>query len=145
MSQSNQENRFRDFGLQEKTLASLERMGYSTPTEVQSLTIPKSMSGRDLIVQSRTGTGKTAAFGIRITEAVDRAVSSIQALVLTPTRELTLQVTDELSRIGHDAEVLGAVSVVGPETRMNGAVRERVLPALVKATQEISRAAGYGA
>ena len=44
---------------------------------------------------------------------------------------------------GHDAEVLGAVSVVGPETRMNGAVRERVLPALVKATQEISRAAGY--
>jgi len=106
MSQSNVETRFKDFGLQEETLTSLERMGYLKPTEVQSLTIPKSMSGRDLIVQSRTGTGKTAAFGIRITEAVDRAVSSIQALVLTPTRELTLQVTDELSRIGHDAEVL---------------------------------------
>lgn len=112
MSQSNAEARFRDFGLQEATLAALERMGYSKPTEVQSLTLPKSMAGRDLIVQSRTGTGKTAAFGIRITEAVDRTNKSVQALVLTPTRELTLQVTDELARIGKEAGVL-CVSIYG--------------------------------
>src|SRR6185503_2599296 len=55
---------------------------------------------KDLIVQSRTGTGKTAAFGIRIAEVVDPTDPSVQALILTPARELTLQVADEVGRIG---------------------------------------------
>ena len=97
---------FTEFGLSPEVLAALDRIGYREPTEVQSLTIPRSMSGGDLIVQSRTGTGKTAAFGIRIAEAVDTRNEAIQALVLTPTRELTLQVADELSRIGRDRGVL---------------------------------------
>jgi len=91
---------FTEFALSPEVLAALEKIGYLEPTEVQSLTIPRSMSGKDLIVQSRTGTGKTAAFGIRIAEAVDATEEAIQALVLTPTRELTLQVADEVSRIG---------------------------------------------
>jgi ATP-dependent RNA helicase DeaD len=91
---------FRGFGLSEATLASLETMGYREPTEVQARTIPAAMQGRDLIVQSRTGTGKTAAFGIRIVESVDPADATVQALVLTPTRELSLQVAGELTSLG---------------------------------------------
>ena len=96
---------FHQFGLRPETLSALKRMGYSEPTEVQARSLPLAMEGRDLIVQSRTGTGKTAAFGIRIAEAVDCADPSVQALVLTPTRELTLLVADELSGIGRDRGV----------------------------------------
>ena len=66
----------------------LERMGYVTPTEVQAQAIPPLRLGEDLIGQAQTGTGKTAAFGIPIVEKVDPAALWVQALVLTPTREL---------------------------------------------------------
>jgi ATP-dependent RNA helicase DeaD len=75
-------------------------MGYERPTEVQKDTIPLFLEGHDLVVQSRTGTGKTAAFGIPIIEKIDVSLGGVQALVLTPTRELTLQVRDEIARIG---------------------------------------------
>ncbi len=75
-------------------------MGYDKPTAVQRDTIPGVLEGQDLVVQSRTGTGKTAAFGIPIVERVDVDKGEIQALVLTPTRELTLQVRDEIAQIG---------------------------------------------
>jgi len=91
---------FAGFGLRVEVLTALESIGYRDPTEVQSQAIPRAMSGKDLIVQSRTGTGKTAVFGIRIAEAVDPKDSAVQALVLTPARELTLQVAAEVSRIG---------------------------------------------
>ena len=96
---------FSDFGLLPEVLSALEKMGYREPTEVQALAIPLAMSGRDLIVQSRTGTGKTAAFGIRIAEATDPSRNTVQALVLTPARELTLQVADEVGRLGEDRGV----------------------------------------
>ncbi|MCI0656389.1 MAG: DEAD/DEAH box helicase [Acidobacteria bacterium] len=91
---------FRAFALRPEILSALETIGYTEPTQVQLQAIPLAMAGKDLIVQSRTGTGKTAAFGIRIAEAVDRESHAVQALVLTPARELTLQVTAEVSRIG---------------------------------------------
>ena len=91
---------FRRFGLRIEVLDSLEQIGYREPTEVQTLAVPRAMAGKDLIVQSRTGTGKTAAFGIRIAEAVDGTDPAVQALVLTPARELTLQVWAEVLRIG---------------------------------------------
>jgi ATP-dependent RNA helicase DeaD len=75
-------------------------MGYDKPTPVQRDTIPGVLEGEDLVVQSRTGTGKTAAFGIPIVERVDVGRGEIQALVLTPTRELTMQVREEIARIG---------------------------------------------
>jgi ATP-dependent RNA helicase DeaD len=84
-----------------ETLASLEAKGYSTPTEVQQETIPRALTGKDLVVQSRTGTGKTAAFGIPIVEKTDTAAgAAIQAVVLAPTRELALQVSQEVSELG---------------------------------------------
>ena len=66
----------------------LEQMGYVTPTEVQARAIPPLRAGHDLIGQAQTGTGKTAAFGIPIVEQVDPGSKAVQALVLTPTREL---------------------------------------------------------
>ncbi|HEU5182589.1 MAG TPA: DEAD/DEAH box helicase [Candidatus Polarisedimenticolia bacterium] len=96
---------FRAFSLSAETLAALDAMGYQGPTEVQARALPIALSGRDLIVQSRTGTGKTAAFGIRIAEAADPSDLSVQALVLTPARELTLQVHKELARIGEGRAV----------------------------------------
>jgi ATP-dependent RNA helicase DeaD len=78
----------------------LESMGFVTPTEVQARAIPPLREGRDLIGQAQTGTGKTAAFGIPIVEKIEPTSHHVQALVLTPTRELCVQVTEEIARIG---------------------------------------------
>jgi ATP-dependent RNA helicase DeaD len=78
----------------------LERMGFVTPTEVQARAIPPLRRGEDLIGQAQTGTGKTAAFGIPIVEKIEPTSDHVQALVLTPTRELCVQVTEEIARIG---------------------------------------------
>jgi ATP-dependent RNA helicase DeaD len=86
--------------LSAQTLASLEAMGYKAPTDVQLETIPRALTGKDLVVQSRTGTGKTAAFGIPVVELVDPALESVQAVALAPTRELAIQVAEELTQIG---------------------------------------------
>jgi ATP-dependent RNA helicase DeaD len=78
----------------------LEKMGFHTPTEVQARGIPPLRSGEDLIGQAQNGTGKTAAFGIPIVEKIDPVSAHVQVLVLTPTRELCVQVTEEIARIG---------------------------------------------
>src|SRR3954471_19603375 len=91
---------FDSLNLCAETLASLDAMGYKAPTEVQFETIPRAQAGRDLVVQSRTGTGKTAAFGIPVIEKVDPGLAGVQAVALAPTRELALQVAEELAAIG---------------------------------------------
>jgi len=91
---------FAGLQLSEATLRSLEAMGYRTPTDVQQEAVPHALAGRDLVVQSRTGTGKTAAFGIPIVEKLDAERDVVQAVVLTPTRELALQVAREVTEIG---------------------------------------------
>ena len=75
-------------------------MGYETPTPIQEQVIPLALRGNDVVGQAQTGTGKTAAFGIPIAEMINQNSKQPQALVLTPTRELALQVTKEISRIG---------------------------------------------
>jgi ATP-dependent RNA helicase DeaD len=94
------ERTFAGLELSAETLASLEAKGYKAPTDCQAETIPRALTGKDLVVQSRTGTGKTAAFGIPITERVDVGRQEIQAVVLAPTRELAVQVAQEVSEIG---------------------------------------------
>jgi ATP-dependent RNA helicase DeaD len=91
---------FADMGLTAETLASLDAMGYRAPTEVQQEAVPRALAGKDLVVQSRTGTGKTAAFAIPIVERLDPARGDIQALVLAPTRELAQQVAQEVAEVG---------------------------------------------
>ena len=80
-------------------LAALERKGFTSPTPIQSLTIPHLLSGStDLVAKAQTGTGKTAAFGIPVLEKINPK-GYVQAIILTPTRELCLQVADELSSL----------------------------------------------
>src|ERR1700687_1925964 len=88
---------FASLGLSPLTLEGLAKKGYAAPTDVQAEAVPKALGGRDLVVQSRTGTGKTAAFGIPIVEKVDPSKNAIQALILAPTRELAIQVALEIT------------------------------------------------
>jgi ATP-dependent RNA helicase DeaD len=87
---------FRDLGLSEPTLDALAHLGYERPTPIQEQAIPPLLEGRDVIGQAQTGTGKTAAFGLPMIEYVNPEHQEIQALVLTPTRELCIQVTQAL-------------------------------------------------
>jgi ATP-dependent RNA helicase DeaD len=87
---------FADLGLSESTLLALRDVGYESPSPIQEQAIPALLEGRDVIGQAQTGTGKTAAFGLPIMEYVDPSEQTVQALVLTPTRELCIQVTQAL-------------------------------------------------
>lgn len=91
---------FRDLGVSEPVLESIGEMGYEEPTPVQERTIPVLLEGRDAIAQALTGTGKTAAFGIPLVQRIDVKRRAPQAVVLAPTRELAVQVAEEISRIG---------------------------------------------
>jgi len=91
---------FADLGLSESALLSLQDVGYEKPSPIQEQAIPPMLEGRDVIGQAQTGSGKTAAFGLPILEHVDPGVPEVQALVLTPTRELCIQVTQALRTYG---------------------------------------------
>jgi ATP-dependent RNA helicase DeaD len=91
---------FADLGLSQPTLQALRDVGYEAPSPIQEQAIPALLEGRDVIGQAQTGTGKTAAFGLPIMEHVDAGESTVQALVLTPTRELCIQVTQALRTYG---------------------------------------------
>ena len=80
-------------------LRALSEMGYSAPTPIQERIIQPMLDGHDVVGQAQTGTGKTAGFGIPLTELVDARDNWVQAIVLVPTRELAVQVTGELERI----------------------------------------------
>jgi ATP-dependent RNA helicase DeaD len=85
---------FAQLGLGESIIASLDELGYETPTPIQKETIPVLLEGRDIIGQAQTGTGKTAAFVLPILQRIDPKSRSLQALILTPTRELAIQVAE---------------------------------------------------
>src|SRR5918995_7258023 len=87
---------FAELGLSAPSLESLAHLGYERPTPIQEQAIPPLLDGRDVIGQAQTGTGKTAAFGLPMIEYADPADPNVQALVLTPTRELCIQVTQAL-------------------------------------------------
>src|SRR5438270_10953634 len=87
---------FADLGLSESTLQALQDVGYEKPSPIQEQAIPILLQGEDIIGQAQTGSGKTAAFGLPIVEHVDPSEHEVQALVLTPTRELCIQVTQAL-------------------------------------------------
>jgi ATP-dependent RNA helicase DeaD len=91
---------FAELGLSESTLQALRDVGYESPSPIQEQAIPALLEGRDVIGQAQTGTGKTAAFGLPIMEYVDPSEQTVQALVLTPTRELCIQVTQALRAYG---------------------------------------------
>src|SRR5256886_17128830 len=91
---------FADLGLSQSTLQALRDVGYSAPSPIQEQAIPALLQGRDVIGQAQTGTGKTAAFCLPILEYIDPSEDSVQALALTPTRELFIQGTQALRSYG---------------------------------------------
>jgi ATP-dependent RNA helicase RhlE len=103
---------FADLKLSEKSLHALERAGFEHPTPIQAQAIPPALAGRDVIGTAATGTGKTAAFLLPIIERLAGHVGT-RALVLAPTRELALQIGEELERFGKARHVRGAVVIGG--------------------------------
>src|SRR3954467_1239257 len=85
-----------DFRLPDAVLLPPRAVGYESPSPIQEQAIPELLRGKDVIGQAQTGTGKTAAFGLPMIEFVDPDEQEVQALVLTPTRELCIQVTQAI-------------------------------------------------
>ena len=118
--------------LPETLKESVRGLGWSEPMPVQAKVIPLMREGRDLIVQARTGSGKTGAFGIPIIESTDPDDRDIQALVMLPTRELAGQVANELSVLGKPAGIAvlpvygGVARQVRAQTELHRAVRTRL-------------------
>ncbi len=90
---------FNDLGISAPILKALEEMGFETPTEVQSKAIPHILNNEDLIVMSKTGSGKTAVFGVSMLQMIDPKAPGPQGLILTPTRELAVQVDSDLKKM----------------------------------------------
>ena len=87
---------FADLGLSQEMLKALEKKGYGYPTTIQAQAIPEFMQWKDVIAKAPTGTGKTFAFGIPMIEHIDAGNDAVQGLILVPTRELAIQIGDEL-------------------------------------------------
>ncbi len=96
---------FASLGLSEALLESIASVGYEVPSPIQERTIPVLLEGRDVIAQAETGSGKTAAFGLPIIETVQSRRGGVQALVLCPTRELAIQVSEALAALGRHKRI----------------------------------------
>ncbi len=108
--------KFNELSISSEILKAIDEMGYEDCTYIQEKTIPLILEGKDIIGQSQTGTGKTAAYGIPLIENLQKLERRIpQVLILTPTRELTLQVTNELRKFAKYKEGIRIVSIYGGE------------------------------
>lgn len=97
--------KFEDLHISEPILRALNDMGFEEPTPIQREAIPVAKSGQDMIGQAQTGTGKTAAFGIPALEQVDPTIQDPQVLILSPTRELAIQVAEELNKMAQHTNI----------------------------------------
>ena len=93
--------KFEELNISPATLKSLKRMGFEEATPIQAETIPLGLGNKDLIGQAQTGTGKTTAFGVPMIDKIDYTKDIIQGIVIAPTRELAIQVSEELYKIGY--------------------------------------------
>lgn len=106
--------KFEEFKISEEILKAINNLGYKNPSEVQAAVIPIALEGKDIIVRSQTGSGKTAAFAIPLCENVDIEETEPQALILSPTRELALQVSQDITQIGRYKKIR-AIAVFGKQ------------------------------
>lgn len=120
---------YRDSGIDERIVHAVEEMGFEYMTPIQEQAIPVFLSGKDVIGQAQTGTGKTAAFGIPILEKIDPENKGLQAVILCPTRELAMQAADELRKFAkylHGIKVLpiyGGQDIVRQIKNLKGGVQ----------------------
>lgn len=104
---------FNQIDLKDEILRGISDMGFEEMSPIQEQAIPKILKGQDIIGQAQTGTGKTAAFGIPLLEMCDPNNRSLQALILCPTRELSIQVSEEIRRIGKYTRGISTLPVYG--------------------------------
>ena len=108
--------RFEDLNLSKEIQKAVADLGFEEATPIQSEAIPVLLKGKDIIGQAQTGTGKTASFGIPIIETLKKDVKEIQALVLCPTRELTIQVAEEINRLLKYVKNVKVVPIYGGQS-----------------------------
>ena len=108
--------KFSDLGISDEILKSVEEMGYTQPSQIQSQAIPFVLQGRDVIGQAQTGTGKTAAFAIPIIDLVNSDLNQPQAIILCPTRELAVQVEGEIQKLAKFHRRINSVAIYGGES-----------------------------
>lgn len=110
---------FNELNISEEIQLAIKEMGFTEATPIQAQTIPLVLEGKDIIGQSHTGTGKTAAFAIPILEKIDSSNKNMQALVLCPTRELAVQVSKEFDKLGKHMRNVRCLPVYGGESIRN--------------------------
>ncbi|MDD3833440.1 MAG: DEAD/DEAH box helicase [Oscillospiraceae bacterium] len=125
---------FNELNLSPEIIKAVNKMGFTTPTPVQSETIPLMLAGNDVIAKAPTGTGKTCAFGIPIIECLDPGITDIQAIIVCPTRELCIQIAQELRDLTAFRPDVRIASVYGgqPINRQLMALKKK--PQIVVAT-----------
>lgn len=107
---------FEELSLSEEVMKAVKDMGFEEASPIQSEAIPLLLQGRDVIGQAQTGTGKTVAFGIPIIEAIDTDLRKTQAIILCPTRELTIQVSGELAKLAKYKKGINIVPIYGGQS-----------------------------
>ena len=122
---------FGALGISDPLIRAIKELGFEEPTPIQTQAVPAALAGRDVIGQAQTGTGKTAAFGIPIVERVDPADRRVQAVILCPTRELAVQVAEELFKIARFRRGIVVAPIYG------GQQIERQITALRKGVQVV--------
>ncbi|MCI5867336.1 MAG: DEAD/DEAH box helicase [Methanosphaera sp.] len=123
--------KFKDLNISEEIQKAVEDMGFEEASPIQSLAIPKILAKKDVIGQAQTGTGKTAAFGIPLLENINEHDESLQAIILCPTRELAIQVAEELRKLAAYLPEINVLPVYG------GQPIDRQIKALKKGVQII--------
>ncbi|AXA84125.1 ATP-dependent RNA helicase [Lysobacter oculi] len=107
---------FTDLGLPDTLLKALSEVGYESPSPIQAATIPPLLAGRDVLGQAQTGTGKTAAFALPILARIDPKMAAPQALVLAPTRELAIQVSEAFQKYAHHLPGFHVLPIYGGQS-----------------------------
>lgn len=115
-------DKFEDMELRPEILKALKNLGFESPSEVQKEVIPEMLKKKDIVVKSQTGSGKTASFGIPLCELINEEENMVKALVLVPTRELAMQVKEDISNIGRLKKIRSA-AIFGKQP-FNEQVRE---------------------
>lgn len=115
-SSKNEISLFSDLNISPIILKAITELGYETPTPIQAQAIPILLEGKDILGQAQTGTGKTAAFGIPLIETIDTHARSVQAIILCPTRELAIQVTEDLAHLSKYKKDIRLLSIYGGQS-----------------------------
>src|SRR4030067_1742817 len=108
--------KFEESHLSREIQKAVAEMGFEEPTPIQSQSIPYILEGRDVLGQAQTGTGKTAAFGIPILEMIDPASRILQAAIVCPTRELAIQVAEEIKKLAKHKKGIEILPIYGGQS-----------------------------